>query len=128
MQQLANELDDLSEYNKQLSDQIAKDEKLKQIQEMINLRNQLKEENKLYKKIMVFKNRKNYMDLKETLQSNDSTIDLDMKKSNKKIFINVNNNNNNREYNAIGPITEYGEYKLEKEENIHTTGSFFCGL
>ena len=98
------------------------------MQEMINLRNQLKEENKLYKKIMVFKNRKNYMDLKETLQSNDSTIDLDMKKSNKKIFINVNNNNNNREYNAIGPITEYGEYKLEKEENIHTTGSFFCGL
>ena len=129
VQMLANELDDLSEYNKQLSDQIAKDEKLKQIQEMINLRNQLKEENKLYKKIMVFKNRKNYMDLKETLQSNDSTIDLDGKNSNKKILINANNNNNNnREYNAIGPITGYGEYKLEKEENIHTTGSFFCGL
>ena len=59
VQMLANELDELSEYNKQLSDKIMKDEKLKKIYEMINLKNQLKKENKLYKKIMVFKNRKN---------------------------------------------------------------------
>ena len=42
VQMLANELDELSEYNKQLSDKIMKDEKLKKIYEMINLKNQLK--------------------------------------------------------------------------------------
>jgi hypothetical protein len=130
VQILANELDDLSEYNKQLNDKIMNDEKLKKIYEMINLRNQLKEENKLYKKIMVFKNRKNYLDLKETLQSNDSTIDFNEKKNNKKLFKNLNDNSNNikKDYGNIGPITGYGEYQLEKEENIHTTGSIFCGL
>ena len=129
VQMLANELDDLSEYNKQLNDKIMKDEKLKKIYEMINLKNQLKKENKLYKKIMVFKNRKNFIDLKETLQSNESTIDFNDKKINKKLFLNSNNNrNNNREYTSLGPITGFGEYKLEKEENIHTTGSIFCGL
>ena len=126
---LANELDDLSEYNKQLNDKIMKDEKLKKLYELINLRNQLKKENKLHKKIMVFKNRKNYIDLKGNSENNDSTIDLYDKKFRKKIFMNINtNNNNNREYSSLGPITGYGEYKLEKEENIHSTGSFFCGL
>ena len=131
VQMLANELDDLSEYNKQLNDKIMKDEKLKKLYELINLRNQLKKENKLHKKIMVFKNRKNYIDLKGNSENNDSTIDLYDKKFRKKIFMNINtnnNNNNNREYSSLGPITGYGEYKLEKEENIHSTGSFFCGL
>ena len=138
VQMLANELDDLCEYNKQLEDKIKQEEKLKKINEMIKLKNELKEENKLYKKIMVFKNRKNYIDLKETLQSNDSTIDFDTKKKNKKFFINLNNNSNNnninnnnknnKEYTDIGPISGYGEYKLEKEENIHSNGSIFCGL
>ena len=127
VQMLANELDELNENNKQLNDKIMNDEKLKNIYEMINLKNKLKEENKLYKKIMVFKSRKNYMDLKETLESNDSTIDLNDKKLNKKILL--NNNLLNREYGSIGPISGYGEYKLEKEENIHSNGSiFFCGL
>ena len=71
VQMLANELDELNENNKQLHDKIIKDEKLKNIYEMINLRNKLKEENKLYKKIMVLKNRKDFIDLKETLQSKD---------------------------------------------------------
>ena len=128
VQMLANELDDLSEYNKQLNDKIMKDEKLKKLYELINLRNQLKKENKLHKKIMVFKNRKNYIDLKGNSENNDSTIDLYDKKIRKKIFMNINPNNNNREYSSLGPITGYGEYKLEKEENIHSTGSFFCGL
>ena len=128
VQMLANELDDLSEYNKQLNDKIMKDEKLKKLYELINLRNQLKKENKLHKKIMVFKNRKNYIDLKGNSENNDSTIDLYDKKFRKKIFMNINPNNNNREYSSLGPITGYGEYKLEKEENIHSTGSFFCGL
>ena len=128
VQMLANELDDLSEYNKQLNDKIMKDEKLKKLYELINLRNQLKKENKLHKKIMVFKNRKNYIDLKENSENIDSTIDLYDKKFRKKIFMNINTNNNNREYSSLGPITGYGEYKLEKEENIHSTGSFFCGL
>ena len=127
VQMLANELDDLSEYNKQLNDKIMKDEKLKKLYELINLRNQLKKENKLHKKIMVFKNRKNYIDLKGNSENNDSTIDLYDKKIRKKIFMNINPNNN-REYSSLGPITGYGEYKLEKEENIHSTGSFFCGL
>ena len=127
VQMLANELDELNENNKQLNDKIMNDEKLKNIYEMINLKNKLKEENKLYKKIMVFKSRKNYIDLKETLQSNDSTIDLSDKKLNKRIL--MNNNLVNREYGSIGPISGYGEYKLEKEENIHSNGSiFFCGL
>ena len=128
VQMLANELDDLSEYNKQLNDKIMKDEKFKKVYELVNLRNQLKKENKFYKKIMVFKNRKNYVDLKGNSQSNDLTIDLYDKKFHKNIFKNINTNNNNREYSSLGPITGYGEYKLEKEENIHTTGSFFCGL
>ena len=128
VQMLANELDDLSEYNKQLNDKIMKDEKFKKVYELVNLRNQLKKENKLYKKIMVFKNRKNYVDLKGNSQSNDLTIDLYDKKFHKNIFKNINTNNNNREFSSLGPITGYGEYKLEKEENIHTTGSFFCGL
>ena len=128
VQMLANELDDLSEYNKQLNDKIMKDEKLKKLYELINLRNQLKKENKLHKKIMVFKNRKNYIDLKGNSENNDSTIDLYDKKFRKKIFMNINTNNNNREYSSLGPITGYGEYKLEQEENIHTTGSIFCGL
>ena len=128
VQMLANELDDLSEYNKQLNDKIMKDEKLKKLYELINLKNQLKKENKLHKKIMVFKNRKNYIDLKGNSENNDSTIDLYDKKFRKKIFMNINTNNNNREYSSLGPITGYGEYKLEKEENIHSTGSFFCGL
>ena len=127
VQMLANELDELNENNKQLNDKIIKDEKLRNIYEMINLRNELKEENKLYKKIMVLKNRKDYIDLKETLQSKDSTIELN---NNNKIN-NINNNSStiNREFGSIGPISGYGEYKLEKEENIHSNGSiFFCGL
>ena len=127
VQILANELDELNENNKQLNDKIIKDEKLRNIYEMINLRNELKEENKLYKKIMVLKNRKDYIDLKETLQSKDSTIEFN---NNNKIN-NINNNSStiNREFGSIGPISGYGEYKLEKEENIHSNGSiFFCGL
>ena len=126
VQMLANELDELNENNKQLHDKIMKDEKLKNIYEMINLRNKLKEENKLYKKIMVLKNRKDFIDLKETLQSKDSTIDFTDKRIN-----NIKNSSNtiNREFGSIGPISGYGEYKLEKEENIHSNGSiFFCGL
>ena len=127
VQMLANELDELNENNKNLHDKIMKDEKLKNIYELMKLKKKLKEENRLYKKIMVFRNRKNYIDLKETLQINsDSTIDLKEIKMNKRT---INNENLNREYGSIGPISGCGEYKLEKEENIHSNGSiFFCGL
>ena len=129
VQMLANELDELNENNKQLNDKIIKDEKLRNIYEMINLRNKLKEENKLYKKIMVLKNRKDYIDLKETLQSKDSTIEFNDKKINNMNNLNNNTSIINREFGSIGPISGYGEYKLEKEENIHSNGSiFFCGL
>ena len=127
VQMLANELDELNENNRQLNDKIIKDEKLNNIYNMVNLRNELKEENKLYKKIMVFNNRKNFIESNGTLQHNDSTLDFKGKKDNKEITIN-NKNTIHREY-SIGPISGYGEYKLEKEENIHSNGSiFFCGL
>ena len=45
--------------------------------------------------------------------------------------MNIYNSNNisNREFGYIGPITGYGVYKLEKEENINAYEIlFFCGL
>ena len=45
--------------------------------------------------------------------------------------MNIYNSNNisNREFGYIGPITGYGVYKLEKEENINAYESlFFYGL
>ena len=47
VQMLANELDELNENNRQLNDKIIKDERLNIIYNMANLRNELKEENKL---------------------------------------------------------------------------------
>ena len=125
VQILANELDEINEKNKNLNDEIIKDKKLKNIYDLINLRNQLKQENKLYKKMLVLKSRKNYIDSKESFQNkNDSTIDL--KESGIK---KLNTKNKNKKYGSLGPISGYGEYKLEKEENIHSNGNiFFCGL
>ena len=65
---------------------------------------------------MVFNNLKNFIESKGTLQYNNSSLDLKGKKDNKEITIN-NNNTIHREY-SIWPISGYGEYKLEKEENI----------
>ena len=125
VQILANELDEINEKNKNLNDEIIKDKKLKNIYDLINLRNQLKQENKLYKKMLVLKSRKNYIDSKESFQNkNDSTIDL--KESGIKKF---NTKNKNKKYGSLGPISGCGEYKLEKEENIHSNGNIFlCGL
>ena len=125
VQILANELDEINEKNKNLNDEIIKDKKLKNIYDLINLRNQLKQENKLYKKMLVLKSRKNYIDSKESFQNkNDSTIDL--KESGIK---KLNTKNKNKKYGSLGPISGCGEYKLEKEENIHSNGNIFlCGL
>ena len=108
-----------------MNDEIIKDKKLKNIYDLINLRNQLKQENKLYKKMLVLKSRKNYIDSKESFQNkNDSTIDL--KESGIK---KLNTKNKNKKYGSLGPISGCGEYKLEKEENIHSNGNIFlCGL
>jgi len=127
VQILANELDEINENNKNLNDKIMKDKNLKNIYNLVNLRNQLKQENKLYKKLVVLKNRKNYMDLKESLQnSSDKTIDA-KEFRNKKLFL--LNKNSNKKYGSLGPISRCGDYKLEKEENIHSNGNiFFCGL
>ena len=123
VQMLANELDELNENNKQLYDKIQKDNNLKKIYELYNIKNQLKEENKLYKKIMVFKNRKDYINLQESLSLSSNKFNY---------YDKVNKNPNNigsTEYVSIGRLSGYGEYKLEKEENINTTDSiFFCGL
>ena len=67
------------------------------------------------------------MDLKESLQnSSDKTIDV-KEFRNKKLFL--LNKNSNKKYGSLGPISRCGDYKLEKEENIHSNGNiFFCGL
>ena len=123
VQMLANELDDLNENNKQLYDKIQKDDKLQKIYDLINMRNQLKEENKLYKKMLVLKNRKNYVDTK----GNISLKMLDNNNIKNKKMKKKNNVEINDDYSSIGPISGYGEYKLEKEENVNKS-FFFCGL
>ena len=132
VQMLANELDELNENNKQLYDKIQNNDNMKKIYDLILTKNQLKEENKLLKKIMVLKNRKNYIDLQQSLSFNNksSIIDLYNKKFNKANY-NIDNDDNGevREFGTIGRFSGFGEYKLEKEENINTSESiFFCGL
>ena len=53
VQMLANELDELNENNKQLYDKIQKEENLKTLYDLIIVKKQLKEENKLFKKMIV---------------------------------------------------------------------------
>ena len=128
VQMLANELDELNENNRILYDKIQKDVKLKKIYELYNLRNQLKEENRLYKKIMVFKNRNDYIDLQESLSLSRNSISNLKNKS----FDRINKSCSymgNREYGSIGHFHGFGDYKLEKEENIATNNNgFFCGF
>ena len=130
VQMLANEVDELNENNKQLLDKIINDNKLKKIYDLYMMKKELKEENKLFKKMMVFQNRKNYIDLQESLSlslNKINIIDLKNKKYEKinKSYTNIPK----REYGSIGHLSGYGEYKLEKEENINTSDSiFFCGL
>ena len=133
VQMLANELDELNENNKQLYDKIQNNNNLKKIYELYTLRDKLKEENKLYKKIMVLKNRKNLLDLQESmslsLDKSNSFMDLKNKKydSISKTLSNIDIDK--REYGSIGPLSGFGEYKLEKEENINSIqNAFFCGL
>ena len=126
VQMLANELDELNENNKQLYDKIQNDEKLKTIYDLMTVKNQLKEENKLYKKMIVLKNRKNYIDKNGTLsisKSLNNKTNYRIKKIKRKIQRNVDE----EEYGSLGPISGYGEYKLEKEENVNKS-FFFCGL
>ena len=123
---LANEFDEINENNKNLKEKINKENKIKNVFELLNIKKQLKDENKLYKKMIVIKNRKNYIDLKETIQeNNDITIDakeIQLKK--------INEQNQNLKRNiSLGPISGFGEYQLEQEENIYSKGNiFFCGL
>ena len=125
VQMLANELDDLNENNKQLYDKIQNNNNLKKIYDLIIAKNQLKEENKLYKKMIVLKNRKNYIDLNGSL-SFSKTIDNSKNFRNRK-FKKKTNIDISDDYGSIGPISGYGEYKLEKEENVNKS-FFFCGL
>ena len=126
VQMLANELDEINENNKNLKEKINKENKIKNVFDLLNIKKQLKDENKLYKKMIVLKNRKNYIELKETIQeNNDVTIDA------KEIqFKKINAQNQNLKRNiSLGPISGFGEYQLEQEENIYSNGNiFFCGL
>jgi hypothetical protein len=125
VQMLANELDELNENNKQLYDKIQNNEKLKSIYDLMTVKNQLKEENKLYKKMIVLKNRKNYMDKNGTLSVSKSINNTNYRI--RKIKRKIKNNYDEEEYGSLGPISGYGEYKLEKEENVNKS-FFFCGL
>ena len=126
VQMLANELDEINENNKNLKEKINKENKIKNVFDLLNIKKQLKDENKLYKKMIVLKNRKDYVDLEETIQEdNDITIDA------KEIqFKKINAQNQNLKRNiSLGPISGFGEYQLEQEENIYSNGNiFFCGL
>ena len=127
VQMLANELDEINENNKNFKDKIIKENKLKNIYDLLNIKKQLKEENKLYKKMIVLKNRKNYIDYSKEIfqENNDMTID------NKEIQLKKLNAQNQslRRNISLGPISGFGEYLLEQEENIYSNGNIFlCGL
>lgn len=128
VQMLANEVDELNENNKHFLDKIINDNKLKKIYDLYMMKKQLKEENRLLKKIMVFRNRKNYIELQESLSLSLNKIDvIDLK--NKKFEKIKKSLTPKRQFGSIGHLSGYGEYKLEKEENINTSDSiFFCGL
>ena len=125
VQMLANELDDLNENNKQIDDKIQNNNNLQKINDLMNQKKELKEENKLYKKMLVFKNRKNYIDLKGSLTINKTIEAINYR--NRKFKLRNNNTNLSDDYGSIGPILGYGDYKLEKEENVNKS-FFFCGL
>ena len=130
VQMLANEVDELNENNKQLLDKIINDNKLKKIYDLYMMKKHLKEENRLFKKMMVFRNRKNYIDLQESISFSLNKINIINSKNKKLEKINKSYTNiPKREFGSIGNLSGYGEYKLEKEENINTSDSiFFCGL
>ena len=125
VQMLANELDDLNENNKQIDDKIQNNNNLQKINDLMNQKKELKEENKLYKKMLVFKNRKNYIDLKGSLTINKTIEAINYR--NRKFKLRNNNTNLSDDYGSIGQISGYGDYKLEKEENVNKS-FFFCGL
>ena len=125
VQMLANELDDLNENNKQIDDKIQNNNNLQKINDLMNQKKELKEENKLYKKMLVFKNRKNYIDLKGSLTINKTIEAINYR--NRKFKLRNNNTNLSDDYGSIGPISGYGDYKLEKEENVNKS-FFFCEL
>ena len=130
VQLLANELDELNENNKQLYEKIEKDNNIKKVYELYSLRNQLKEENIMLRKIHVFNNRKELMDLKQSLKFPSNRLNIDDFNDSKydKLYKSANMFGS-REYGSLGRLSAYGDYKLEKEENINTNESiFFCGL
>ena len=122
VQMLANELDDLNENNKQLYDKIQSNIKYKKVYDLIIKKNELKEDNKLYKKMLVLKNRKNFINLNGNLSLSNNNSNLKSK-----VINNEEINEINEDYSSIGPLSGYGDYKLEKEENVNKS-FFFCGL
>ena len=121
LQMLANEVDVLNENNKALYDKRQKDNNMQKLYELMKEKSDLQEENKLYKKMVVLKNRKNYIDLKGAL-----SVISSLNFQNQKI-IRRNNEDITEDYSSIGPMSGMGEYKLEKDENVNKN-FFFCGL
>ena len=114
VQLLANELDELNENNKQLYEKIEKDNNIKKVYELYSLRNQLKEENIMLRKIHVFNNRKELMDLKQSLKLPSNQINIDDFKNSKydKLYKSANMFGS-REYGSLGRLSAYGDYKSE---------------
>ena len=109
VQMLANELDELNENNKFLYEKIQKNDKMKKINDLLSSKNQLKNENKLLKQILVLKKRNNIND------------DYN---NNKNLY---KNNYLNENYGSLGNLSQLGEYKIEKEEHYNKK-FFICGL
>ena len=114
LQLLANEVDELNENDKMIFEKIQADENLKELYRLQNNKKQLIEENKLQKRILAFNKRENWYN-KDPKNSNDS-----LKKEIKK-YENLN-------LDTIGTLSGFGEYQLEKEENVGNKNFLFCGL
>ena len=87
---------------------------MKELYRLQNKKNGLIEENKLQKRILGFNKRENWYN-KDPKNFNDN-----LKKKLKK-YENLN-------FDTIGTLSGFGEYQLEKEENVGSKNFFFCGL
>ena len=114
LQLLANEVDELNENDRMVFEKIQADKKLKELFDLQNTKKELVEENKLQKRILAFKKRQNYYN-NYPINSNDN-LKEEMKK-----YDNLN-------FDTIGTLSGFGEYQLEKEENVGNKNFFFCGL
>ena len=114
LQLLANEVDELNENDRMVFEKIQSDENLKELFKLQSTKKELIEENKLQKRILAFKKRQTWYN-KIGVNSTDN-LKEEMKK-----YVNLN-------FDTIGTLSGFGEYQLEKEENVGNKNFFLCGL